>query len=122
VAGDVAAGGVTAAVGETWISSTASSGAAWLEARFRRIHEQFIAQRASWLAELLQKHLLGSLPEELAEAAMIPESATFQEIHRLVATLTTDVSLAVETDRESVVAAGETRYETPDNETASQST
>ncbi|MDA0808254.1 MAG: 50S ribosome-binding GTPase [Planctomycetota bacterium] len=84
VAGDVAAGGVTAAVGETWISSTASSGAAWLEARFRRIHEQFISKRAEWLANLLQKHLLGSLPEELAAAAMISESETFKEIERLV--------------------------------------
>ena len=65
-----------------------------MEARFRRIHEQFIAQRASWLAELLQTHLLGSLPEELAEAAMIPESPTFQEIQRLVATLTVDMTLA----------------------------
>lgn len=84
VAGDVAAGGVTAAVGETWISSTASSGAAWLEAKFRRIHEQFISKRAEWLADLLQKHLLGSLPEELAAAAMISESETFTEIERLV--------------------------------------
>jgi hypothetical protein len=122
VAGDVAAGGVTAAVGETWISSTASSGAAWLEARFRRIHEQFIAQRAAWLAELLQKHLLGSLPEELAEAAMIPESSTFQEIHRLVATLNTDMALANETTPESAVAAVETFSKTPDSETASQPT
>ncbi len=91
VAGDVAAGGVTAAVGETWVSSTASSGAAWLEAKFRRIHEQFIAQRAEWLAELLQKHLLGSLPEELTAAAMISESETFVDIERLVASLA-DVS------------------------------
>lgn len=87
VAGDVAAGGVTAAVGETWISSTASSGAAWLEARFRRIHEQFIALRAAWLAELLQKHLLGSLPEELASAAVISESESFQAIEKLVSDL-----------------------------------
>lgn len=122
VAGDVAAGGVTAAVGETWISSTASSGAAWLEARFRRIHEQFIAQRASWLAELLQKHLLGSLPEELAEAAMIPESSTFQEIQRLVETLTADMSLVVETGPKSSVAPVETSHAPPGNETASQPT
>ncbi|NQV27241.1 MAG: 50S ribosome-binding GTPase [Rhodopirellula sp.] len=92
VAGDVAAGGVTAAVGETWISSTAASGAAWLEARFRRIHEQFVAQRAAWLADLLQKYLLGSLPEELALAAMIPESSTFQEIQRLTETLGKEVA------------------------------
>jgi len=91
VAGDVAAGGVTAAVGETWISSTASSGAAWLEARFRRIHEQFIAQRAAWLAELLQKHLLGSLPEDLALAAMIPESESFRRIEQITAGLRSEL-------------------------------
>lgn len=84
VAGDVAAGGVTAAVGETWISSSASSGAAWLEARFRRIHERFIEQRAGWLAKLLQHHLLGSLPEELARAAVIPESDQFGRINTVV--------------------------------------
>ena len=78
VAGDVAAGSVTAAVGETWISSTASSGAAWLEARFRRIHERFTQQRAEWLAQLLHDHLLGTLPEELGAAAIIPQSAAFQ--------------------------------------------
>ena len=91
VAGDVAAGGVTAAVGETWISSTTSSGAAWLEARFRRIHEQFIAQRAAWLAELLQKYLLGSLPEDLALVAMIPESESFRRIEQITACLRSEL-------------------------------
>jgi hypothetical protein len=94
VAGDVAAGSVTAAVGETWISSTASSGAAWLEARFRRIHEQFIAQRAAWLAEILQKHLLGSLPEELALAAMIPEAESFLEIEKIVEGLRAELDVS----------------------------
>lgn len=89
VAGDVAAGGVTAAVGETWISSSASSGAAWLEARFRRIHEQFISQRAGWLAKLLQHHLLGSLPEDLAQAAVIPDSAEFQQVNSILEELRT---------------------------------
>lgn len=121
VAGDVAAGGVTAAVGETWISTTASSGAAWLEARFRRIHEQFIAQRASWLAELLQKHLLGSLPEELAAAAMIPESTTFQEIQRLVETLTIDMALGDKMTSEAAPASlGKAADESSENEPASQ--
>lgn len=87
VAGDVAAGGVTAAVGETWISSTASSGAAWLEARFRRIHERFTAQRGVWLARLLEQHLLGSLPRELGQAAAIPQSDVFETVERIVAEL-----------------------------------
>jgi hypothetical protein len=87
VAGDVAAGGVTAAVGETWISSTASTGAAWLEARVRRIHERFAAQRGEWLAGMLEEHLLGSLPRELGEAAVVPESDAFATVDRIVAEL-----------------------------------
>jgi len=78
VAGDVAAGGVTAAVGETWLASGASTGAAMLEAHFRKIHEQFTAGRANWLAHLLQENLLGTLPEELISAATIAESEEFQ--------------------------------------------
>lgn len=89
VAGDVAAGGVTATVGETWISSSASSGAAWLEARFRRIHDQFIAQRAGWLAKLLQHHLLGSLPEDLGQAAVIPDSEEFNLVNSILTELRT---------------------------------
>lgn len=84
VAGDVAAGGLTATIGETWISNTASTGAAWLEARFRRIHEQFTSRRAAWLAKILQENLLGSLPEELGQAAMVPESAAFQAIEQTI--------------------------------------
>ncbi|MFT4556182.1 MAG: hypothetical protein ACI93T_000506 [Porticoccaceae bacterium] len=115
VAGDVAAGGVTAAVGETWISSTASSGAAWLEARFRRIHEQFIAQRAAWLAELLQKYLLGSLPEDLALAAMIPESTTFQKIERLVESLGREI-VGGESSASAKAEPGVAETTTPVNE------
>jgi hypothetical protein len=120
VAGDVAAGGVTAAVGETWISSTASSGAAWLEARFRRIHEQFVAQRATWLAELLQKYLLGSLPEELALAAMIPESPTFVEIERLAGSLGKEVVGSPTEMSESIADTTVTQNEALDDEAASQ--
>ncbi|MBI1314912.1 hypothetical protein GC176_26765 [bacterium] len=87
VAGDVAAGGVTAAVGETWISSTASSGIAWLEAHFRRIHERFAAQRGEWLAGLLETHLLGSLPRDLGEAAMIPDSDAFRSVEQIISEL-----------------------------------
>lgn len=83
-AGDVAAGSVTAAVGETWISNTTSTGFAWLEAKFRRIHVQFVKQRAAWLADAMQSRLLGTLPEELGEAAVIPESQSFVRIQELL--------------------------------------
>jgi hypothetical protein len=49
-----------------------------LEAHFRKIHEQFTAGRANWLAHLLQENLLGTLPEELISAATIAESEEFQ--------------------------------------------
>ena len=71
VASEVAGGTIAAAVGETAISGTASSGAGYLEARFRKLHVAFTARRAAWLAELLKEHLLGSLPEELQSAAAI---------------------------------------------------
>ena len=87
VAGDVAAGGVTAAVGETWLSSGASTGAAMLESHFRKIHQQFTAGRANWLARLLQENLLGSLPDELSSAATISESAEFREAQKSLAYL-----------------------------------
>jgi hypothetical protein len=83
-AGDVASGSVTAAVGETWISNTTSAGFAWLEAKFRRIHAQFVSQRAAWLAEVMQSKLLGTLPEDLGKAAMIPESKSFVRINELL--------------------------------------
>jgi hypothetical protein len=83
-AGDVASGSVTAAVGETWISNTTSAGFAWLEAKFRRIHAQFVKQRAAWLAEVMQTKLLGTLPEDLGAAAMIPESDSYVRIQELL--------------------------------------
>lgn len=79
ITGDVVAGGITAAVGENWLSQTASTGAAWLEARFRRIHELFATRRAHWLAEFLQQNLLGTLPHDLQAAAQIPELKSFEQ-------------------------------------------
>lgn len=92
-AGDVASGSVTAAVGETWISNTTSTGFAWLEAKFRRIHTQFVKQRAAWLAELMQTKLLGTLPQELGQAAMIPESSSFVRIQELLKELNAQLEM-----------------------------
>ena len=71
VAGEVAGGTVAAAVGETAISGTTASSVGYLEARFRKLHVAFTAERAAWLATLLKDHLLGALPEELRAAAAI---------------------------------------------------
>ncbi|MEZ6064431.1 MAG: GTPase domain-containing protein [Planctomycetaceae bacterium] len=83
IAGDVAGGTVAAAVGESVISGTASQGAGYLEAKFRRLHNAFTARRAAWLGGLLKEHLLRDLPEELATAAMLPESPEWQRVEQL---------------------------------------
>ena len=83
VAGDVAGGTVAAAAGETAISGTAATGAGYLEAKFRKLHVAFTAQRAVWLASLLKEHLLGDLPEEMQHAARIaqgPEATRVREL------------------------------------------
>ena len=83
VASDVGAGTVTATVGETVLSSTASSGIGYLESRFRHLHESFIEQRAKWLAEQIRVELLGDLVLELQESSLLPESRSFQEANEI---------------------------------------
>ncbi len=84
VAGDVAGGTVAAAAGETAISGTAATGAGYLEAKFRKLHVSFTAQRAAWLAGLLKEYLLGDLPEEMQHAAGIAHGAEAQRVRELM--------------------------------------
>ncbi len=95
VVGDVAGGTVAAAVGETAISGTTSTSVGYLEARFRKLHVAFTAQRAVWLAGLLKEQLLGTLPEDLQQAAKIGQGA---ELHR-VRELTRNIRELVRVDR-----------------------
>src|SRR5690606_34448482 len=87
VAGELASGTIAAAVGETAISGTAASGAGYLEAKFRRLHVAFTAQRAVWLAGLLKQNLLGTLPEELQAAAAGPDSPQMADVQQSLAQL-----------------------------------
>lgn len=80
VAGDVAGGAMTAAVGEQVISGGAAQGFGYLEARFRQLHRAFVARRAAWLAGRLTEHVLRALPDELTAAANLPSSAEFQRV------------------------------------------
>jgi len=80
VAGDVAGGTISAAVGDAVISGGAATGAGYLEARFRRLHAAFAARRAAWLGDQLSRHVLGGLPEEIRRAAGLPDEAAFGEI------------------------------------------
>lgn len=84
VAGDVAGGTISAAVGDAVISGGAATGAGYLEARFRQLHAAFAARRAAWLGEQLSRHVLGSLPDEIRNAAALPDDAAYAEIKTAV--------------------------------------
>ena len=84
VAGDVATGTATAAVGESAISATASSSAGYLQAKFHRLQEAFTSRRANWLAERLETGLLGELTRELQAAAALTRSPSYQEVAGLL--------------------------------------
>lgn len=94
VAGDVVGGTAAAAVGETAVSSGASSLSANLEAHFRALHATFVARRVTWLLEQLQEHLWGSFLEDLQTGAGMCQSEEFliveglvQKLHRTIETL-----------------------------------
>jgi hypothetical protein len=78
VAGDVAGGTISAALGDAVISGGAATGAGYLEAKFRRMHSAFAAGRAAWLAEQLGRHVLGALPQEIQRAAGLSEHPSFR--------------------------------------------
>ncbi len=84
VAGDVTAGTVTAAVGETAISSGASTGVGYLEAWFHQLYRLFVESRKIWLLDQLQKHLWNTLLEDLKTAAETPQSAEFIELEQIL--------------------------------------
>lgn len=77
---DVTAGAVTATVGETAISSTASKGAGYVETKFRRLHETIVASRAQWLAGFFESHLLQHVTGELTSAAEVVTSERFEQL------------------------------------------
>lgn len=92
VTGDVAGGAVTTTVGETAVSSTAASGAGYLEAKFRRFHAVFAQKRTEWLAAAIRQHLLKTLPEELKSAVNLPDTEAFHSVQNSVSKLETQLS------------------------------
>lgn len=84
VVGDVAGGTMAAAVGETAISSSAASGVGYLQARFHRLQAAFTARRVTWLAERLERDLLGSTTQRLKQAVGVPQSQAFVEVETLL--------------------------------------
>ena len=71
---------MVAAVGETAISSTASSGIGYLQARFHRLQAAFTTRRVAWLAERLERDLLGDTTRQLAKAVGVPQSNAFHDV------------------------------------------
>jgi hypothetical protein len=80
VVGDVTGGTIAAAVGDSVISGSASSSMGYVEAKFRKLHAAFTAERAAWFAKLLKSELLGDLPEQLHAMSTIPETERFQAV------------------------------------------
>ncbi len=89
VAGDLTGGTIAAAVGDQVISGGASSSMGYVEAKFRKLHAAFTAERAVWFAGLLKSELLGELPEQLHAMSTIPESDRYQAVAATVQELQT---------------------------------
>jgi CO dehydrogenase/acetyl-CoA synthase beta subunit len=84
IVADFAGGAAAAMAGETAISTAAGTGMGILQVKFQRLQTSFTARRAGWLAGLLKEHLLGTLPEDLRDAALVPESEPFHEVEKFV--------------------------------------
>jgi hypothetical protein len=79
IMGDIAGGTGAVVVGETALSGTVG-GMRLLEARFRQLQAAFTARRVAWFAEFLRKNILGDLHNELAAAAGLAETTTYQDV------------------------------------------
>ena len=79
VASDALGGTITAAVGETVIGEGAATGSGYVEAKLRQLHAAFTVRRGAWLWGLLNEELLGTLGEEIQQAAGLPQSGAYRE-------------------------------------------
>lgn len=86
------AGGTGAVIaGETALSGT-SSGLRAVEAHFRQLHAAFTTHRLEWLGQQLKDNLLGTLQDELQQAAGIPGSEAFRNVRSIVESLQLQVA------------------------------
>ncbi|MFO1021340.1 MAG: GTPase [Planctomycetales bacterium] len=77
----VVSGAGTVVVGEAALTGT-TSGLRIMEAKFRQLETAITTRRITWLAELLQLHLLGPLQQEIDAASRVSESATFRNVEQ----------------------------------------
>jgi hypothetical protein len=87
VAGDVAGGTIAAVVGDTALSGTTSSGAGYLEAKFRKLHTAFTATRLEWLLKMLDEHLWGSFVKEIHAGASALQSEPYRQVVEMLGVL-----------------------------------
>lgn len=84
VVADFAGGAVAAVAGEQALSGAAGHGTGMLQARFHKLQAAFAARRAGWLIGRLKELLLGSLPEDLQQAATLAELLEFQQVNQML--------------------------------------
>ena len=88
VAGHVAADAAIATGITEAVVTTTGEGARQAAARlFRRLQTRFAQKRAQWLADFIEKQLLGGLLEELRQGAAVPESIEFRKVEAAMAEL-----------------------------------
>jgi hypothetical protein len=81
VAGQVAADAAIATGITEAVVTTTGEGARQAAARlFVNLQSRFAQKRAQWLAEFLEKQLLGDLLDELRQGSAVPESIDFQNV------------------------------------------
>jgi len=84
VTGDVIGGATVATVGDAAINTAAGTTSGYLQARFRKLQEVFASERTAWLAERLERDLLGELAKDWREAAAVPMLPSLQRVDELV--------------------------------------
>lgn len=84
VVADVAGGAATAVAGEAAVSGATGTGVGLLQTWFHRLHSEFSGRRVTWLTELIREELLGTLPEDLRNAAAIQQTPSWNRVGRTV--------------------------------------
>jgi hypothetical protein len=88
VAGHVAADAAIATGITEAVVSTSGEGARQAAARlFRRLQTRFAQKRAQWLADFVERQLLGDLLAELRQGAAVPEAIEFKTVEAGMAEL-----------------------------------
>ena len=55
-----------------------------LQAWFHRLHSVFTQRRVNWLTKLIREKLLGSLPDDIKNAAELERSAEYQSLTEIM--------------------------------------